>query len=109
MSAPTEGRPDPQNPPRGPAPKRTVLAPGQLDDVASAIMLLGRELWVLTDRMRMLEALLDQHDIPVREQLERSVPDGDLAVELSRDAEAFAARLLNTLAGRGASETETSS
>ena len=43
-----------------------ALAPDQIDDVANALLVLARELWVVKDRQRVLEALLAENGIVAR-------------------------------------------
>ena len=37
------------------------MQPQQVDDVAKALLVMARELWVVKDRQRVLEALLAEH------------------------------------------------
>ena len=59
-----------------------ALAPDQLDDVANALLVLARELWVLKDRQRVLEALLAENGIVAPGAVRDHQPGPALAAEL---------------------------
>lgn len=58
-------------------PQRNLLAPNQVDDLGQAILALTRELWVLTDRVHTLEAVIEKHGIPVHDEIEAYQPNED--------------------------------
>ena len=57
-----------------PAP-RTLIRPGQADNVAKAVLALTRELWVLTDRLAVVEALLERRGGLSAAEVDAFVPD----------------------------------
>ncbi|MCP5327753.1 MAG: hypothetical protein H7A18_06990 [Sinobacteraceae bacterium] len=69
------------------------------DPVAQLALWLAKELWVLKDRQLVLEAVLAQQGIPVRELIERWQPtDADRAtIDASRRR--FAEEVVATLEG----------
>jgi len=58
------------------------LRPGQVDDLGEAIMVLTRELWVVTDRVMALEAILEEKGVVVSEEVARYQPDEKRQAEL---------------------------
>jgi len=76
-----------------PAPRPT-LGVDQIDDLGAGLIALTRELWVVVDRMTMLEALLAKHGIPVAD-LDDLQPDPATAALLHSRRE----RLLSTVLG----------
>ena len=59
-----------------------ALAPDQIDDVANALLVLARELWVLKDRQRVLEALLAENGLVAPGAVRDHQPGPALAAEL---------------------------
>jgi ABC-type transporter Mla subunit MlaD len=51
-----------------------ILNDEQLDDVARALLTLARELWVVRERQRALEELLEERGIHIGEQLKNYQP-----------------------------------
>lgn len=74
-----------------PVEDRTILGPAQLDDVAAALLALTREVWVLSDRLYVLERVLDRRGLDVREAVDRFQPDEREQAEL----ETFRRRLID--------------
>lgn len=83
-------------------PARETLADWQIGDLGLAVLTLTRELWVVKDRMRILEAVLEDHGIDARQAIERYQPDDALSAELARDGEALASRIVSALSGEAA-------
>jgi len=63
-------------------PARVILTPDQVDDLGQGLLALTREVWVLTDRVRALEAVLAKHGLPVTEEIEAFEPDEKMSAEL---------------------------
>jgi hypothetical protein len=78
-------------------PQRHIFAPDKIDDVAQALLSLTREIWVLTDRVRCLEAVIDAHGIPVSKALESFEPDATLQAELDGKAQALVRSVVTAL------------
>lgn len=74
-------------------PERPYLAQKELDDVVRMNTELLAELWILRDRVTVLEHLLEQQQIIDRKLLSEFVPTGELAKELERERDALVARV----------------
>jgi hypothetical protein len=63
------------------------LRPGQLDNVGHAVMALAREVWVLTDRLAVVEALLEAKGIVVEAEVDtyQPGPEQESTLKLRRD------------------------
>ncbi|WP_326696860.1 hypothetical protein OG909_05735 [Streptomyces sp. NBC_01754] len=72
--------------------------PEYLDGVFNAVMELASELWVLRDRFSLLEEILDEKGVVVREDLETRPPGPEAAARLAADRLRFAERLLEGFA-----------
>ena len=59
-------------------PPRTMIRPGQVDNVARAVLALTRELWVVTDRLAIIETLLERDGVLSTAQIEAFEPDETL-------------------------------
>jgi hypothetical protein len=78
----------------------TALAPGQLDDVANTLLVLARELWVVKDRQRVLEALLADHGVLVPGAVADHQPGPALAAELEIERTRYTAAIIESLCPR---------
>ncbi len=74
-------------------PARPYLAQKELDDVVRMNTELLAELWILRDRVTVLEHMLEQRKVIDRTALADFVPDGELAKELERERNALVARV----------------
>ena len=63
-------------------PALDLLGPAQIDNVARALITLTREVAVLTDRVMVLEAVLDDAGIAVSEAVEQHQPDAALQARI---------------------------
>ena len=75
-----------------------MLAPEQIDDLGRALLVLARELWVVKDRVRVLEAVLDERGIEVSAAVRDYRPSGAVEAELAEERERFSQAILRTLA-----------
>lgn len=66
-------------------PPRTILEPAQINEVAAAVLALGREMWTLRDRLTILEAVLERHGIDAAAEIDGF--DVDPALQSRLDAE----------------------
>ena len=82
------------------APQRLNLGPDQIGDVAMALLTLSHEVWALSDRVRMLEAVLETHGINAYDEVERYQPDPELSAQQAQKANAFVARIVGALSGQ---------
>jgi len=74
-------------------PERPYLGQSELDDVVRMNTELLAELWVLRDRVTVLEHLLEQKQVISRKALSDFVPEGELAKELERERNALVAKV----------------
>lgn len=56
---------------------RRILVPADLDRLGEALLALTSEVWVLTDRMIVIEAVLEQKGLDLRAAIEGFVPSPD--------------------------------
>jgi hypothetical protein len=70
----------------------------RVDDLGRALLALAREVWVLRDRQRILEAVLEQRGIAVADAVERFQPDPELQARLEAERRAFVDGFLRALA-----------
>ena len=74
-------------------PERPYLGQKELDDVMRMNTELLAELWILRDRVTVLEHLLQEKQVISRQALSDFVPQGELAKELERERHALVARV----------------
>jgi hypothetical protein len=77
--------------------RRRILSEEQLDDVGAAVIALAREVYVLTDRLRVLEQVLDDQGIKVHEAVERYEVSPELQSELDTKREKILGAVLKAL------------
>lgn len=77
--------------------KDKLLQPGQVDDVANALLVLARELWVVKDRQRVLEALLTDSGIIAPGAVADHQPGKALAGELETERGRYTRALMEAL------------
>jgi|GEM_PF-2653093 len=75
----------------------SFMDPTQVDDVANALLLVARELWVMKDRQRVLEALLADAGIVAPGAVAAHQPGEALAKDLETERRAFAKSLMAVL------------
>ena len=74
-------------------PARPYLGQPELDDLMRINAELLAELWILRDRVTVLEHLLEQQQVLDRRVLDDYVPEGALAAELERERDALVRRV----------------
>ena len=84
-------------------PERPTLGDDQVGDVGQAVLTLTRELWIVIDRMRILEAVLAKHGIDAHEEVNAFQPDLRLEAELAEEGKRLAANVVAALSGDQAS------
>ena len=62
----------------------SLLAPNQNDDVARALLTLTQELWVVADRLHVVETLLEREGVVTAAAIDRFVPDENFDAENAR-------------------------
>jgi hypothetical protein len=75
------------------------LGPEHLDGLARAVVLLTREVCVLTDRMLVMETVLEAKGIAVAEAIDTHAPDAALQARIDARSEALIGNVLKALAG----------
>jgi hypothetical protein len=71
-----------------------------LDDVANTLLVLARELWVVKDRQRVLEALLAEHGVLVPGLVADHQPGPALAAELETERTRYTSAIMEALCPR---------
>jgi hypothetical protein len=75
-------------------PERPYLSSKELDDLMRMNLQLLSEVWVLRDRVTLLEHLLESKGALKRSDIDEMVPEGALASELDRERDAMVARVV---------------
>jgi hypothetical protein len=78
-------------------PPRPSLRPGQVDNVAEALLALTREVWVLTDRLTVVEALLEAKAGLTQREIDEYRPDEAVEARLKARREALLATVVAAL------------
>jgi hypothetical protein len=76
---------------------RRILSVDQLDDLGEAIIALTREVYVLTDRLTVLEAVLEKQNIPVTDAIERFEMTPELQAKLNSKRDSIIHAVLRAL------------
>ncbi|MET0250238.1 MAG: hypothetical protein ABW164_10985 [Sphingobium sp.] len=76
--------------------QRQILDASRIDDLGEAIIALTRELWVLSDRQAVLEAVLAEAGVPV-ERVDRYQPDEAMAARLTERRQKLLDTMLSAL------------
>ncbi len=76
---------------------RRILTSDQLDDVGEAILALTREVYVLTDRLMVLEAVLEKRGIAVQAEVDRFIVPPDLQAKLNDKRDKIIGAVLSAL------------
>ena len=80
-------------------PAHNVYRPEQIDLVADAVIALTREVWVLTDRQRVLEAVLTKHGIDTTAEIDAFTPDPALETLLAAKRDRLIGAVTRALSG----------
>ena len=80
-------------------PVHTVFRPEQIDLVADAVIALTREVWVLTDRQRVLEAVLTKHGINAAAEIDAFTPDPAMEAALTAKRDRLIGAVTKALSG----------
>lgn len=75
-------------------PGRPSLAPEDIGALGDALLNLTREVWVLTDRMMVLEAVLEQQGVSVAEAVDNFEPDEAMQQRLQERGSALVQNVL---------------
>jgi len=83
---------------------RQSLSVDDIDNLAKAITMLTRELWVVKDRVMVLEAVLEKHGINAPNEIDSHVPDSELSAKLTASREELVGNLMQALNPKPGSE-----
>ena len=78
-------------------PDRETLSDLDIGSLGLAVLTLTRELWVLTDRLHVMEAVLAEKNLDIREDIKRFQPDEAMTAELREQSAALTNRILSAL------------
>jgi hypothetical protein len=78
-------------------PPRAIFTSAQVDDLAQALLTLTRELWVVKDRQRVLEAVLAERGIDVTAAIESHTPSPALEAELAAEGKRLVGAVIAAL------------
>lgn len=85
-------------------PGRKTLVDADVKGVASAVLALTREVWVLTDRLAATEAILAARGIDIRDEIEHYSPDPALRKVLDERGAALVDSVVRAMAGMDGEE-----
>ena len=80
-------------------PKQQILSDLDVDSLGQAVLSLCHELWILRDRMTILESVLEKHGIDAAEEIETLQPDDALEERLRTQGRALVERVIGALNG----------
>lgn len=75
-------------------PARPYLGQHELDQIVALNTELMSELWILRDRVTLLEHVLQSKGVLSRQELDDLVPEGELAAELQRERDGLVRRVV---------------
>ncbi len=76
---------------------RRMLTVDQIDDLGEAILSMTREIWVLTDRVHVLEAVLEKHGVLAQAEVDDFQPGPELQAQLNAKRDAIVQNLMRAL------------
>ena len=79
------------------SPDRVTLTDVDVASLGQAVLTLTRELWVITDRMHVMEAVLAKHGLDRIDEITQHKPDSDLSDKLQQEGVALIERVLASL------------
>jgi hypothetical protein len=80
-------------------PDRPTLHEADVPQLGAALLALTREVWVLTDRLTVLEAVLARHGIDAAAEIEAFQPDAAVQARLDAKGAALVAAVVEALGG----------
>ena len=80
-------------------PDRTTLDNTDVEALGHAVLTLTHELWVLTDRLATIEALLEKKEMISMEEVEAFQPDEKRQESLNAKAKSLVRRVVTSLSG----------
>lgn len=89
----------PKDPTEFNRPSQKILSEADLDGLGRAVMTLCQELWVVKDRMAVLEAILEENGIDAVKAIDTFQPNDALQAKLNQDGRDLVERILSALNG----------
>ena len=86
-----------KEPTRFNAPNRETLTNADVASLGLAVLTLTKELWVVTDRMHVMEAVLAKHGLDISEEITQFKPDNVMSENLQLEGTALIERVLSSL------------
>ena len=80
-------------------PERDILKDTDINGIGQAVITLTKEIWVLTDRLHVMEAVMADNGIDISEQIKTYQPDEALQSKLKAENQALIERVLSALSG----------
>jgi hypothetical protein len=78
----------------------------RIEDLAQGFVSLTSELWIVKDRLAVLEQVLDRHGIPAPSAVDAYTPEGEFKARLDAERRAWAQRMIAALFPRGLPKVE---
>ena len=86
-----------ENPTEFNRPEREILKDADLNGVGQAVITLTKEIWVLIDRLHIMEAVMAENGIDISEQVKTYQPGAELQSKLKEENQALIERVLSAL------------
>jgi len=84
-----------------PLDEASYLLQRRVDDLAQGFMAVTSELWIVKDRLAILEAVLAKHGIDAKAAVDAFEPTGEVKQQLDAERRAWAQRMIGALFPRG--------
>jgi hypothetical protein len=81
-------------------PPRRILAPEQVDDLAEALLVLARELWVVRDRQIVTELILAERGMDITAAIDAYEPSAGVQAQLDAERDRVVDRIAKALSGK---------
>lgn len=79
-------------------PDRETLSSADVGSLGLALLTLTQEVWVLTDRLNVMEAVLAKHGMDISEEIQNFQPNEVMQDRLRQEGAALSQRILTALA-----------
>lgn len=77
--------------------ERQILDPGDVDRLGEMLLSLSREIWVLIDRMAVMEKILAENGLDISGQIDAYEPSPAFAAELAGRRKVLIGEMLRTM------------
>lgn len=84
-------------------PGRETLVDSDVGNVGLALIALTREVWIMRDRMAVMEAVMAEKGIDISEEIDRYQPSAEMQAELKAEGSKLLGTVLRTLSGTSSS------